>query len=440
MCSCNSFAPAAVLADGQGEILYTSGRTDKYLELAAGKANWNIFAMAREGLRYELTGAFHKAVRQGGAVTLRGLRIGTNSGKGFVDVTIRPIDEPEALRGTVMIVFRDVAPIPAADAPDRARSAHGAQTPELAQELQRTREELQTARQEMQTSQEELQSTNEELQSTNEELTTSKEEMQSLNEELQTVNAELQSRVDDFVRANNDMQNLLNSTDIATVFLDQDFNLRRYTTQATKIIRLIPGDVGRPLTDIVSGLLYPALIEDAREVLRTLAVSQKQIGAHDGSWFDVRIMPYRTEGGHTDGLVITFADITLAKKLEAELREREGFYRALFEALPVGAMVQDAEGSSHTRTPRPNASWVSRWRGWRSSRPAIPAGRRCMRMDRFSRDGASGDGRAQHGQAGPRRGDGHVQSLLGRACVDPHHRHTLLPAGRGEALSGFFGI
>jgi two-component system CheB/CheR fusion protein len=308
--------------------------------------------MAREGLRYELTGAVHKAVRQGSVVTLRSLRIGTGRGAGFVDITVQPIEEPEALRGTVMIVFRDVAPTPGTEAPGRARSAHGAQTPKLAQELARTREELETARQEMQSSQEELRSTNEELQSTNkelqsanEELTTSREEMESLNEELQTVNAELQSRVDDFVRANNDMQNLLNSTDIATVFLDKDFNLRRYTTQATKVIRLIPGDVGRPLTDIVSDLLYPALIEDAREVLRTLAVSQKEISTHDGSWFAVRIMPYRTEGGHTDGVVITVADITSAKKLEAELREREGFYRALFETLPVGTMVQDAEGS-----------------------------------------------------------------------------------------------
>ena len=129
---------------------------------------------------------------------------------------------------------------------------------------------MQTSQEELQSANEELQSTNEELQSTNEELTTSKEEMQSLNEELQTVNTELQAKVDELSRANNDMKNLLNSTDIATLFLDNDLNVRRFTPQATKIIKLIPGDVGRPITDLASDLLYPELADDAREVLRTL--------------------------------------------------------------------------------------------------------------------------------------------------------------------------
>jgi two-component system CheB/CheR fusion protein len=199
---------------------------------------------------------------------------------------------------------------------------------EMEQELRLLREELQTTREEMQSSQEELksaneelQSTNEELQSTNEELTTSREEMQSMNEELQTVNAEQQSKMDELARMNNDMRNLLNSTEIITIFLDNDLHVRRFTTGADKLFKLIPGDVGRPLSDITSDLLYPTMTEEAREVLRTLVFSEKQITTADGRWFSVRIMPYRTMEDVIGGVVITFSNITAAKKLEAELRE-----------------------------------------------------------------------------------------------------------------------
>jgi PAS domain S-box-containing protein len=188
--------------------------------------------------------------------------------------------------------------------------------------VQTTREEMQSSQEELKSANEELQSTNEELQSTNEELTTSKEEMQSLNEELQTVNAELQSKVEDLSRASNDMKNLLNSTDIAIVFLDNSLHVRRFTNSATRIIRLIPGDVGRPLTDVVSELDYPLLHEDAKEVLRTLVFTEKEVKARDGKiWFLVRVMPYRTSENVIDGVVITFVDITKAKIMEGQLRE-----------------------------------------------------------------------------------------------------------------------
>jgi len=185
---------------------------------------------------------------------------------------------------------------------------------------------------EVKSTNEELQSANEELQSTNEELTTSKEEMQSLNEELQTVNAELQSKVDDFSRVNNDMKNLLNSTDIATLFLDKELNIRRYTNQATKIFKLIKSDIGRPFTDLVSDLEYPALAEDALEVLRTLIFIQKQISAKDGRWFSIRIMPYRTFDDRIDGLVITFINISDFKQLEVELIQTKEISRLLSQS------------------------------------------------------------------------------------------------------------
>jgi len=185
------------------------------------------------------------------------------------------------------------------------------------------REEMQTSQEELRSANEELQSTNEELQSTNEELTTSKEEMQSMNEELQTLNAELQAKVDELSRASSDMKNLLESTDIATLFLDKDLRVRRFTTQATKIIKLIPGDVGRPITDLVSDLDHPTLAADVRDVLRTLVATEEPVATCDGRWFTVRIMPYRTLDDRIDGVVITFADITAAKTLEARLRDKQ---------------------------------------------------------------------------------------------------------------------
>ncbi|MCF7974880.1 MAG: PAS domain-containing protein, partial [Phycisphaerae bacterium] len=327
------FAPPAVLVNDQGDILYVSGRTGKYLEPAAGKANWNIFAMAREGLRFEVANAFQAALLQKDAVTLRGLKVGTNGGQQCLDLTVQTLDEPEALRGLIMIVFTDVAAPAETREPDRSRKTSArrtARTAELEMELQQVRQMLQITRKEMQTSHEELkstneelQSTNEELQSTNEELTTSKEEMQSLNEELQTVNTELQAKVDDLSATNSDMKNLLDSTDIATMFLDNDLHIRRFTTQASKIIKLIAADVGRPITDLASDLHYPDLAADAFEVLRTLASTEKSIATHDGRWFTVRIMPYRTLDNRIDGVVITFADITRAKSLEAELRDKQ---------------------------------------------------------------------------------------------------------------------
>ena len=189
-------------------------------------------------------------------------------------------------------------------------------------EAKTIREGMQISQEELRSTIEEQQSTNEELQSTNEELTTSKEELQSLNEELQTVNSELQGKVEELSRASNDMKNLLNSTDIATLFLDPRLNVRRFTTQAAKVIKLIPGDIGRPITDLASDLLYPELVDDAREVLRKLGFVEKTVTTRDGRWFNARLMPYRTMDDRIDGLVITFADITVAKTLEMKLREK----------------------------------------------------------------------------------------------------------------------
>jgi two-component system CheB/CheR fusion protein len=340
------YAPAAVLVTDQGELLYSTGKTGKYLEPPSGKPSLNLFAMAREGVNQSLSEAFYRAVRGKTEVALKTLKITDHGHSQHVDVRVHPLDEPTELRGLVLVVFFDV-PTPRrkrvhlsgdAAAMDVARLELLMQ--ELAQsreETKSTREEMQTTQEELKSSNEELQSANEELQSSNEELTTSKEEMQSMNEELQTVNHELQAKVAELSRASNDMKNLLDSTEIATLFLDPALNVRRFTAQATRVIKLIPGDAGRPITDIVTDLNYPDMAQDAREVLRTLVFLEKDVPTRDGRWYKVRTMPYRTQENRIDGLVITFSDITVSKKLEGELRATQSRLQVLMgDAKPKG--------------------------------------------------------------------------------------------------------
>jgi two-component system CheB/CheR fusion protein len=321
----HEFSPPSVLVNESGDIVYINGHTGRYLEPAAGKANWNIHVMARPGIRTQLAVALRKALQESKPVELRGLKVEDGSERP-VNVTVQAIREPNALDGMVMIVFRDVADPPVGRGV-RKRGA-GTGDPAINEELERSREEIRALRQETRASQEELQATNEELQSTNEELqsaneelTTSKEEAQSMNEELQTVNGELRSKLDDLALAQNDMQNLLNSTDIATLFLDNDLNVRRFTEQATRVIHLREGDIGRPLSDLAGTLTYPHLGVDAKETLRTLVISEREAATTDGKWFSVRILPYRTLSNVIQGVVVTFVDITAAKELESRLRK-----------------------------------------------------------------------------------------------------------------------
>jgi two-component system CheB/CheR fusion protein len=338
------YSPAAVLVNDKGDIIFINGRTGRYLEPAAGKANFNLFAMAREGLRYELNDAFRMALRQKDAVTRQSVKIATDAGAQAVDLTVQVITEPVALSGLVMVVFADVATPPETEEPAKAKGlAPGrARTAALERDLERARQELQITREEMQTfqeeaksSNEELQSTNEELQSTNEELTTSKEEMQSMNEELQTLNAELQHKVEDLSQVNNDQKNLLDTTEIATLFLDPALHVRLFTAGANRVFKLIPGDVGRAITDIASELAYPELADHAREVIRTLAVHEQPAATRDGSWFLVRIRPYRTLENMIDGVVITFADITETRRKEEALKKANDLLR-------LAVVVRDA--------------------------------------------------------------------------------------------------
>ncbi|WP_220494444.1 chemotaxis protein CheB [Shewanella sp. SG44-6] len=313
------FSPAAVLVNAAGDIIYINGRTGKYLEPAAGKANWNIHVMVREELQYQLDLAMKNAQMQVDPVIIKNLSIDTCT----INMTVQAISKPKALLGLMMVVFTEVAtppPYPRRKSDSLAKETQ-AELQQAYDEIQSLREQMQSSQEELRSANEELQSANEELQSTNEELTTSKEEMQSMNEELQTVNNELQSKVDDLSWVNNDMKNLLNSTQIATIFLDNELHVRRFTNYATHLFKLIQSDVGRALSDIVTELDYVLLQEDSKEVLKTLIFIEKEITAKNQRWFKVRIMPYRTQDDVIDGVVITFTDISEAKLLESELRK-----------------------------------------------------------------------------------------------------------------------
>ena len=283
--------------------------------------------MARRGLRESLADALKLAAGQRDPVHVRGLQVQSSGGYHRVDVTLQALEKPAALQGMVMIVFNEV-PMPLTRRPRRKtngtpEAAYEAALQQYRDEIQQLRDETRASKEELQSANEELQSTNEELQSANEELTTSKEEMQSMNEELQTINAEMQSKLDDLALAQSDMRNLLNSTDIAILFLDKGLNVRRYTERASKIINLRDSDVGRPLSDITTSLQYPTLHEDAQETLRTLIFCEKQIPDLGGRLFSVRIMPYRRLDNVIDGVVITFVDNTAAKALESNLRRTQ---------------------------------------------------------------------------------------------------------------------
>jgi two-component system, chemotaxis family, CheB/CheR fusion protein len=316
--------PPSLLVTDNGDIVHIHGRTGELLEMPPGPLTHpNALAMARDGLALELGSALHAATALDGVTTRPDVRIKANGHWIRTDLRVERIRDPGPFAGLFLVAFERVRPD--VEEPEVAPPDAPARIAELRRELQQGREmhqvvieELEAANEELKSTNEELQSTNEELQSTNEELETSKEEMQSLNEELQTVNAELQDNLDQLARTNDDIKNLLDATDIATVFLDERLRIKRFTEQARHVIPLIPSDVGRPIADLVPRLRYDALSADAEEVLRTLAPSDTEVRSEDGRWYLIRIRPYRTGDNVIDGLVITFVDVTRVTGLVAQ--------------------------------------------------------------------------------------------------------------------------
>lgn len=318
-------APCAIVNDLRN-VVYIHGRTGRFLEPAQGRASANILEMARPGLRAALSAGLRKAAVKQQEVVAREIRIESEQGVTMIDLSVRPLLGQGALQDLMLVVF-DVVPMgPAAEESGKSRKTDPASSrtvKELEDELLFTREDLQTTIEELETSNEELrsaneelQSTNEELQSTNEELETSKEELQSMNEESVTVNQELQARVDELGRVNDDLANLLDSTEIATVFLDGDLRVRRFTPRATDIIPLTVADFGRPIEHFATRLPGADLADQSRKSLKDLSVQRVEVEDREERVFSVRTRPYRTAGNLIDGVVITFEDISEFKKLE----------------------------------------------------------------------------------------------------------------------------
>lgn len=352
-----TLAPVAALVNGQGEILYLHGRTGLFLEPAPGVASVNnILKMAREGLRSELTVALHQAVKSGATVRRRGLSVNSNGHFFLTNLAVHPLEElteSGLYLVTLEQAMEEITAPPhllesrskAEDTPRLAALIHELRTKE--DYLQSARQELESFHEEMNSSTEEMQSMYEELQSANEEMQTSKEELQSVNEELATVNAELHEKVEDLSRTNNDLTNLLSGTGIATVFVDLQLNILRYTADATSFINLIPGDLGRPMSHILSNLVgYESLVDDAQSVLNTLMSLEREVRTANGKWYTLRIQPYRTLDNTIEGVVLTFVDITEMVRIRESLRLANTHLRLAlaFKNARDAVTVQDLEG------------------------------------------------------------------------------------------------
>ncbi|EIM27155.1 CheR family methyltransferase [Microvirga lotononidis] len=347
-------APAYVVTDENFDVMHFSGRTGRFIEPAGGAATLNLLNLVHNDLRLDLRAALTKAAEEHQIVQVDGLRMGTNGKRLIVDIIVEPVrDQPNGAPGFV-VVFKDRPAPPEEEADTLAggsflRDEHVQRLETdlrvTRERLQATIEELESTNEELKSSNEEYQSLNEELQSANEELETSKEELQSVNEELTTVNGELAHRVQELGRSNSDLKNLLESTQIATIFLDNDMRVMNYTPAVTEIFHLVETDVGRPIGHIKSRITYDELQDDARRVIRSLGSVDREIeDPATGTRYMVRVLPYRSIDNYIGGAVVTFMDVTPLTRAQLALRESEERFRAMAEQAEVGIAMTDREG------------------------------------------------------------------------------------------------
>ncbi|MGD0553069.1 MAG: CheR family methyltransferase [Sedimentisphaerales bacterium] len=343
-----SYAPPCVLVDNKYNIVYFNGKTEMFLSPPVGEPTFNVLKMAHDELRYKLSTMLHKAGTQKKTIVCEGVKIKHTGGLLTINLIVRPITEPAAMSGLLMVVFESKKPMDKLSRRKEKKTvvSNDVEPREeaLEQELQSTKECLQTTIEEMETSNEELQSTNEELQSTNEELDTSREELQSTNEELQTMNSELQEKVEELSNTNNDLSNLLGSTDIGTLFLDNDLRIKRFTPATRSFFKIIDSDAGRPISDIVHNLAYDGFLEDIKQVIDKLGRIERELQTREGGAYIMRILPYRTAENAVDGVVVTFIDITAqnkSKEREVTAKAAQVYTQAILDTVREPLVVLD---------------------------------------------------------------------------------------------------
>lgn len=345
------YTSACVVIDRSLRILYSFGPTGEYLTQPVGEARMDLLSWVRPGLYAKLRTGLNDAVDHRCKVTVTGMRRERDAARVRVEATIEPVTSVPGAEGLFVVAFREM-PRPAEPpvAPAEGGAPGEALVHQLEQELQETRQELQTTvaqlvsvNEEHYASHEELLSLNEELQSSNEELETSKEELQSLNEELTTTNRQLEERNAELRTLTSDLNNLLVTANVPTLFLDRQLRIRRFTPACTQVMRIVPTDVGRSFEHIKMQVRDDDVLADAERVLENLAPIEAEVSTDDGRWFIRRVLPYRSEEERVDGVCITFQDVTAQKRAAAEIEDARLFAEAVIRTSRTPLLVLDAE-------------------------------------------------------------------------------------------------
>ena len=455
----DAYAPASVLINRKGECLYYLGATDRYLRVAAGEPSRDLLAMVRDGLRSKLGAAIRQASQEQARAIAAGARMSHGDGSLAVRIEVQPLQsEGDAL---LLVSFIDEPERHERSGRPGVSADTASRVPELERELDATRKELQSAIRDLELSNEEqtaineeAMSVNEEFQSTNEELVTSKEELQALNEELTALNSELQETLDRQRSTSDDLQNILDSTGVATLFLDGDLNIRFFTPAAKSLFRIIATDIGRPLADLTLLAADAMLLADARAVLTHLAPLGREIEAENGAWYARRILPYRTQDDRIEGVVITFADISEMKAAEREIEAARRLFRQHHRHHPPAAGRARQRTQPRFRQPLLLPNLCDRVRGGhrQAARDHRRPSRRSCRVARVPRTGAGRGVACRRLRGGDRSSGGRPPAAAaaqrpqavgwgagraqGPAGVRRHHRAQARGRGAGLRQAG----
>lgn len=339
------YAPPSVIVNQDSDIVHMSDHAGRFLRYVAGEPSLNLTTLVHPELRLELRTALYQASHTGKSVEARRVRLERDGRPFYVNMVARPFSDREAGSDYMLVIFDEVEAC--MDGGEETEGAKDSVLTQLEAELQQTKQQLQltmehseTSTEELRASNEELQAINEELRSATEELETSKEELQSINEELTTVNFELKTKVDETSKINDDLQNLISSTDIATLFVDRDMRIKWFTPRLTDIFNVIGNDAGRSLRDITHRLDYLTLLDDATQAFEQLHLIEREVANAEGDkWYLARFLPYRTQDDRIQGAVLTFIDITDRRQAEERVRTGEAHMRLLAQSTKGYAII-----------------------------------------------------------------------------------------------------